>query len=185
MSIPLPIIHPDQNSGIPGRSNGGYLYDGATEDTHLISKAWPLQANPMTQDYVPIAALTTYEHPEWPNEAEGGNPVYWNGLQVPQDNALFSGNAANDASDVDCVVSPWDGTGMSPYQMDLNIGGPVTGNQETMNGNTLQPNYVAPGQFGASTGGGTSAHETVTAYYMSQADQVVRDYKAAALFASS
>ncbi len=105
-------------------------------------------------------------------------------LVFPMAGATFNGGQQNTANDIDDRISSWNSgyTGAAPYQLDMNLIGPVGGNSENMNGNTLQPDYAPQGVYGASTGGGTGAHETVVGYYASQIEQVQRDYSAAAFF---
>jgi hypothetical protein len=175
----------DSSSRATGEQLGGYEYAGGI-DTSRIFTPWPL---------IPGDTQGIALDPLW-NEMPDGGPLnntegpsaipYYNGgvYQTPVPGlGMFPKYQEND---VDERSSAWNsGTVQpAPYQLDTNMIGPVTGHSEGMNGNTLQPDYVPQGQYGASTGGGTSQHETYTAYYMSQVDQVQRDYAAGALFAS-
>lgn len=167
------------------KDNGGYLYVD-NQDRSYVGQPWPIDYPGETdanqgiavdpQDSVDVGIYNDYEGPV---------ALYQNGgatqRQVSTMQAHVVGGAGNK---VDEIYMPWTGTGMAPYQVDTNILGPVSGRSEGMNGTTSQPDYDPKGQYGAATGGGTSTHETVTAYYMSQVDQVQRDYSASALFAS-
>lgn len=172
-------------AGSPGI--GGYEYAGGINVAPILDAgAWPLPIPGNDTQGIAIDPLWTFGVPNpTVNDTEGPAATYFNGgvAQIPVQMAQFPKYVAND---VDLVESSWNtgNTNPSPYQVDTNLMGPVTGNSENMNGNTLQPDYNPQGQYGAATGGGTSQHETTVAYYVGQTDQVQRDYSASAMFAS-
>lgn len=173
----------DSSSRATGEQLGGYEYAGGI-NTALMFQAQPII--PGDTQGIALDPLWAEFQPGYKNDVEGKGAIpYYNG-GVYQSPVSMTQDAKYVANDVDEQSSAWNSgtTQPAPYQVDTNMIGPVTGNSEGMNGNTLQPDYVPQGQYGASTGGGTGAHETYTAYYMSQVDQVQRDYAAAALFAS-
>lgn len=167
----------------PDPNIGGFQYGGGI-NTAPIFQGWPLIPGDTQGIAIDDFTEFTTAGQQSMNGTEGPSAVMQNGgvLQAP----VTLGGKTQQGNDVDEVLSSWNSGNnhMSPYQVDTNITGPVNGLAETMNGNTLQPDNNPQGQYGAATGGGTSAHETVTAYYMAQIDQVQRDYAAAALFAS-
>jgi len=184
--ITLPIVEPNPTTGglAPRYQTQGYSYEGPGEDVSLISAQWPLRSSEDVSQGIQLdESPYTHLYQDHLTDFEGPEANFQNG-GITQMSVSLASVGTPVANPVDEVVAPWIGTGPSPYQLDTNIIGPVTGHSETMNGNTLQPDYNPQGQYGAATGGGTSYHETTTAYYVSQADQVVRDYSASALFAS-
>lgn len=188
MPVQSPIMHTDDTtSGVarPGANDiGGYEYAGGINTGPIFGPTWPIM--PGDTQGIAIDPMWTFTGPtNTVNNTEGPAATFHNGgvEQAPVSMAEFPRYVSND---VDEVISAWNSgnTQPAPYQVDTNIIGPVTGNSEDMNGNTLQPDYMPQGQYGAATGGGTSQHETTVAYYVGQTDQVQRDYSASAMFAS-
>lgn len=186
MPITPPVMAPDDHiAGVSRNTDiGGYEYAGGINPA-LIGQQQPYPSDPSTQG-ISFDPLWTFDLPApTVNNQEGPAAQYFNG-GVTQAVVDMGQNPHYVSNDVDEIESAWNSgnTNMSPYQVDTNMIGPATGNSEDMLGNTLQPDYNPQGQYGASTGGGTSYHETTTAYYISQSDQVQRDYSVSALFAS-
>lgn len=170
----------------PGNAEsiGGYEYAGGINTAPIFGPTWPIF--PGDTQGIALDPLWTFTGPtDTVNDTEGPAAQYHNGgvEQAPVPMADFPKYVSND---VDEILSAWNSgyTQPAPYQVDFNIRGPVGGNSEDMNGNTLQPDYTPQGQYGAATGGGTAQHETTVAYYIGQVDQVQRDYSASAMFAS-
>lgn len=188
MQVTLPIIMPSSVGGDVERGNniGGFEYGGGTVDPQPRVANWPRGFYENTDtDGIDIGGDFARDFPDQVNNTEGPEAVFQNGgaMQVQPDWTMSQIKLPESVSDT--IDLPWTGTGVAPYQVDTNLLGPVTGDGEGFTGNTLQPDYYAQGQFGVATGGGTGRNDTVTGYYLSQSDQVVRDYTAAALFAST
>lgn len=162
---------------------GGFEY-AAGISTGLIYQRTPLI--PGDTQGIALDPLWTYDVPAIEvNDTEGPNAQFYNGgvMQVP---VPMDRNPTYVPNDTDMQIPSWTSGNdhMSPYQVDTNMIGPVTGQSEGTSLLTLQPDYNPQGQYGVATGGGTSQHETTVAYYISQIDQVQREYAATALFAS-
>lgn len=179
-------VGPEQ-SGIGGGVSrpddiGGFEYAGGS-NSGLIFQRTPLI--PGDTQGIALDPLWTFTDNSEVNDTEGPAAQFYNG-GVMQPAVSMDPYPRYVPNDTDMQVTAWASGNdhVSPYQVDTNMTGPVTGQSEGTSLLTLQPDYTPQGQYGAATGGGTSQHETTVAYYISQTDQVQREYSATALFAS-